>query len=157
MSSVSGVKSLWFANIFSKGLIDDYWNNKMPDPFSPYLRNIRVRNWATIIRKWHVTKVEDSNWTYVRGITANYYNDILLAVRNKQLSEISLTAGTYTDKWAVSTTDKDVNLINYWKYTIVLNWEDYPYVYDWSSVTKLTSSEIEANANPLFWDVFADY
>lgn len=154
MPKASWTWTIFDNTIFSKGLIDSFGNNNMPTENTPDCRNIRLQNWSSTIRKGFSTIVANSAWTYIRGIVSN---SNLFVVRNKQFSQVDISAGTYTDKWAVSTTDKDVNFVTYWTNTIILNWEDYPYVWDGTNISQLGAGNIEADANPLFWTVFADF
>ena len=50
--AIENVTTQFINNAFSKGLIDDKWDNRMPNEYSPDLRNVRVRNNVLSVRKW---------------------------------------------------------------------------------------------------------
>lgn len=157
MTTIRKMQNISFQTLFKSWLISDYWDNNMPLEFSPNMRNIRLSNGSTIIRKGFLKEVDSSIGTTVKWLSANYKNDELLVVCNKKLKIVDLSAWTYTDvatPATISTTDKKVNIINYSNYTIILNWEDYPYIRDWTTLSQTTSSNIESWANPYVWAVF---
>ena len=281
MATIQGIRPNYSNAIFSKGMIDAYWNSNMPPEYTPYCRNIRLENWSTIIRKWFSQEVASVVGSNMKGLQANHVNDNLYAVFNKNFyvvdftndeydiymfavltgwasatawwvtwtavtdwefaitidwtaydvtaldfssttdedwiaaviqvgiraetsstetvvrstnkfiitsvdtssaTEVSVTSavswgagtdisgawgtafmdcetgrGTATAPIEISTTDTVVNMISYDKYTIILNGETYPLVYDWTTLTQLWAGAIEADANPLYGAVFADF
>lgn len=136
---------------FSKGFVDARGNNRIPEQYSPYLRNVRIENGITTIRPWYASKIASNIGTYIRWMASN--NSTLYVVTNTAFQSLNLTTGAYTSIWAVPA-DTDVNILTYDKYTIVYTWWD-SYVYDGSSFA-VNGTEAAA-ADLRFWTSFAWY
>lgn len=150
----SETKQLNIEKFGTKWLVDWYGKNKIPDYFASYLRNVRIDNSSITLRKWFKELGSKTWWTHIQWLISNAQLWLLLTVLNKKLYSVNVDNWTFTEIWTVSTTDKQVNFIVYWKYTIILNWEDYPYVYDGSTLTQLTWTVID-DIKPIYWDRFA--
>lgn len=155
MATIQWVQTLYNDTIFSKWLISSIWNNLIPIQYTPDCKNITLKNWVTTIRKWYESIVASNVWTKIQWIKANPLNNKLYVCLNKTVKSVNFTNNTYTDIGTISTTDKQINCITFDKYTIFLNWEDYPYLYDGTTLSQLWSWNIEVNANPKFGAIFS--
>ena len=158
MATIRWIQPVFDNQIFSSWIVDSYWENLMQSANTPNCRNIRLKNWSTTIRKWYTSKIASNVGTKIMGIVTNSLNDKLYVVMNKNLYSVNTTTRAYsTAIWAVSTTDTPINFVTYDKYTIILNGEDYPYLYDGSSLSQLGSWNITNWANAGVWTSFADF
>lgn len=155
----AGDKLINVDKMFSVGFIQDKGMNKTPDQFADDLRNIRIKNWGITQRPWKEELYDWATANAIQWITSN--NDRLYVVNNARLVEVNYTADpiTITDRWALTglTSTTKCNFINYGIYTIILTGIWYPFVWDWSSLTQLTSTNIDVNSNPQFWTRFAGF
>lgn len=133
--------------MFTKWFVQGRTNNRKPDYIANIARNVRIRNGGMTVRDWWE---ELYSWTGdgVQGIIGN--NGELLFVHNNTLKKIDLDDNTVTDIQAIDSVDGKVSFIPYGIYTIILTGVDYPWVYDWSTCTQLTATEIAADTNPSF-------
>jgi len=94
--------------------------------------------------------------------TANNRTIRLVAVIWQTIDITNIVVATWTSQasWtftSLTTLDSDVEFITFWIYTIILTGLDYPFVYDWTALTQLTVSNIEAWANPIYGAKFANF
>lgn len=146
----------WIKDVFAKGLIDDIWEHNFPVSFSPFERNIRIRNKSLVVRDG-ILKVFD--WSSVNRVYELISNENLYAIYNRHLYSIDLDAWTATQQSTSQMNDARLRAITYGKYIIILTGDWYPYVYDVQadSFSQLTSSNIENWANAWFWEVYANF
>lgn len=137
--------------LFSKWIIRDKWENKTPDFFADTMINLRIRNGGVTPRNWKKTIYLWANGSWVQGITWNQTTGKLLCVWDEHLYSINLSNDPVdvTDIWDIWYSGS-VNMVNYGKYTLILTGSGYPRVYDNSTLSQLTSSNIPANTNPSF-------
>lgn len=136
---------------FSKWLCDWAGDNRMPYAYSTDLRNIRIINQVTTIRKWYKSVVDDVTWTTIKGLVSN--NSNLYVVVDSKLKSCDLTNWNYTNIWSLPN-DNDVWTITFGKYTIILTgWV--PYVYDWATLSAVTT--YVTNSNPSFGTEFLNF
>lgn len=140
---------------FSKWLCDWAWDNRMPYAYSTDLRNVRIVNQVTTVRKWFKTIVPTVVWTTIKGLASNNWN--LYAIVDSKLKKVNFTTNDFDNIWNLNS-DVDVNTITYGKYTIFLDWSDDPKVYDWNTLSAI--STLVENATPTFtftWSWLNDF
>lgn len=118
---------------FSKWLCDWAWDNRMPYAYSTDLRNIRIVNQVSTVRKWYKTVVWTIVWTYIRGLASN--NGNLYAVVDAKLKKVNFTTNDFDNIWDLNS-DADVNTLTYGKYTMLFDGFR-PWVYDWATLLRL--------------------
>ncbi len=136
---------------FSKGLCDGAGDNRMPYAYSTDLRNMRIVNQVSTVRKGYKTVVDDIVGTTVKGMASN--NSNLYVIVDSKLKSASVTTGDYTNIGSLPN-DNDQGIITFGKYTIILTGAQ-PYVYDGSSLTAVTS--YVASSNPSFGTEFLNF
>lgn len=127
---------------FSKWLCDWAWDNRMPYAYSTDLRNVRIVNQVTTVRKGYKTVVDDIVWTTVRWLASNNWN--LYAIVDSKLKRVNFTTNNFDNIGSLSS-DTDVNTLTYGKYTMLFTWNR-PYIYDWTTLSTL--STFVANITP---------
>ena len=149
---VEWIKTLVVNDVFSKWYIQPTGEYTMLSSFSPYCRNIRLNNQNTIVRPWFRTVAKDETIVSksIKWITSN---ENLYVALNSKLKSVDLTTGVYTDIGTLAG-DYDYNFVNYGKYTICCDGVGYPYLYDGTTFSQYTSSNIDVTALPRFWDAF---
>lgn len=154
----TGETTVALDKIFSKWIIRNLGENKTADFYAHTMINMRIKNGWITPRKWTETVYNGSNANEVQWITANTVNNTLLVVQNGHLRKINIWSDpvTDTDIGDISYSGK-VRFIEYGKYTIILTWSGYPWVYDNSTLSQLTSSNIAADTNPSFWVKYAGF
>ena len=142
--------------LFSKGIIKNLGSNKTPDFYATVMENLRIKNGGITARKWTATIYDWSGSNAVQGITYNSTLGHLYVVQNGSFRKINLTNDPIdqTTIGSISHTGA-VRFIVYGIYTIILTWAGYPWVYNGTALTQLTSSEIANNTNPSFWAKYA--
>lgn len=141
--------------IFSKGLIDYIGSHRFSPAFSPYLRNVRIKNECLTVRPWFYEVFQSSDTGKVQGMAS--VNWTLYAVYSQDLYSIDLDAETDTKvSTSTLTSDSKVDTIVFWQYLIILTGDSLPKVRDavGSTWTSLTTSNIESWANPRFGTEF---
>lgn len=136
---------------FSKGLCDWAWDNRMPYAYSTDLRNIRIVNQVSTVRKGYKTIIDDIVWTTIKGMASN--NSALYVVVDSKLKSCDITNGNFTNIGTLPN-NNDVWIITFWKYTIILTGAQ-PYVYDWTTLSAVTT--YVANSNPSFGAGFLNF
>lgn len=121
---------------FAKWLCNGAWDNRMPYSYSTDLRNMRIQNQVSTVRKGYKTVVDDIVWTTVKGIASNNSN-LYVAVDSK-LKSVDITNWNYTNIWNLPN-NNDTNIITFGKYSIILTGGQ-PYVYDWTTLYPVTQS-----------------
>lgn len=137
---------------FAKGLIDGFGRNKLPTNFAQYIRNARIENKAMSIRLWSQTVVEDATGTHIRWISSNSTYNKIICASNSRLKSVNLTTAALVDIGAIGT-DAEVSIFNHWAYSIILTWISKPYIYDWTTLTLLTTTS--PDVNPIIWETFS--
>lgn len=150
------IKPIVIDGIFSKGIIQDKWEYTMDSPYSPDALNIRLVNGNTCLRNGYVLRVKDdtNNGKIPRGMCAA---DTVYIARNSKLQRMDLTNQVYIDiATATFSGDYNVEFMTFGKFVVALTGVGYPYVYNTSTLawTQLTSTNIEATANPSLWATF---
>lgn len=121
---------------FSKWLCDWAWDNRMPYAYSTDLRNVRIVNQVTTVRKGYKTVIDDIVWTTIKGMASNNWN-LYVAVDSK-LKSCDLTNWNFTNIGNLPN-DDNIWMITFGKYTIILTGNT-PFVYDWSILTAITTA-----------------
>lgn len=144
--------------LFTQGLVKNLWENKTPDHYADIMTNLRIKNWWITARKGTKTLFIDNNSTPIQGITSNSVNNTLLVVQDGHLRKINIWADPVddTDIGDISHTWK-VRFINYGKYTIILTGIWYPRVYDNTTLSQLTSTNLAVNTNSSFGSRYAGF
>lgn len=139
---------------WTKMLSNSISRNKIPAEYLSISQNARIKDWCITKRLGQKTKVTFSeiDWE-IQGIT---YNKDLLVVMWWSLYTVDMTTREADEVWEVWA-DDIVHFINYWKYTTILTWISKPYVYDWTTLTLLTTQCPDVNpkiGNTYAWFTF---
>lgn len=148
------VKQIVIDKMFTKWFVQGRSNNRKPDYIANIARNVRIRNWGMTVRDgWE--QLYEGTGDEVQGIIGN--NGELLFVHDNTLKKLNTTTNAVTSIQAIDSTGGKVWFIGYGIYTIILTGVDYPWVYDWSTCTQLTSTNIAVNVNPSFGVRYAGF
>lgn len=113
--------------MFSRGILKDIWEHLDSDPFCVDCRNIRIKNWATTIRKWYWKVLE-----WISGSTETISKmvvwDKIYANIWSDFYKIDISAGTYT--LIKSNIWSNVNFVRYSRYILICNGTSTVRVYD---------------------------
>lgn len=71
--AIEGIRTVNLKEPFSMGLIDGNWLTIIPDQYSPYLRNVRVKNNVVTSRPWYASIIESATGTYIRGLVSTQW------------------------------------------------------------------------------------
>lgn len=121
---------------FSKGIVMDKGIHLMPEQYTPYAKNIRIKNSTTTKRAWYIRVV--TKWEYTQTVdeeeetvevTDKYIDsmisdwDNLYAICDSKLYKVDfntdMTMTRYTSYWFSS----DFTILRYWKYLYFLSEE----------------------------------
>ena len=156
MAKIRDISTEFLNDLFKKGLNSWYWDTIIPHFYSPDLKNTRIKNGTMTIRKWHERFSTSTATTHVRGMSSNAINDELYTVHTSDIFSIDTTTWAQTKLWDLRN-DNNINFVNHNKYVIILDGAGYPMLWDGATLSTLTSSAIEASANPDKGVVFADF
>lgn len=138
---------------FSKWLCDWAWDNRMPYAYSTDLRNIRIVNQVSTVRKWFKTIVWTIVWTTIKGLVSNNWN--LYAIVDSKLKKVNFTTNDFDDIWDLLN-DNDINAITFWTYTILLTWTQ-PYVYDGTTLSQISTYPRATTSYVFSWSWVNDF
>lgn len=113
-----GTKEIQIDKAFEKGLVQDVWRNKIPQFFAWWIRNARIQNWASTIRKWNRVIWSPAIAWPVQWMV---YVDQLYFVSWWNLCSLFGIIGNIWYTWPV-------NFIVYWPVLIILTWVGNPWV-----------------------------
>ena len=135
---------------FSKGMVTDYGAHLMPPEYSPYSKNVRIRNSTITRRKGYVKVASVNNNTPVNKLISAQGK--LFAVVGSTFYEVNVSTGVYTQK--MTEVWDDVHVVVFGNYIILCNWEDDGRVFDiWDDV-EVPMTHMYENAKPRFWESF---
>lgn len=141
---------------FSGWLIQDVGIHTLPVNATPYERNMRIVNGTATRRKGYTEELTWSTGTKVQWLVSNWWT--LYAVYGSEMFSLDLDANSDTQVSTISLpSDSKVHFVTFGKYIIVLTGEWYPFVYDGTTWSQTSSSNIESGANPRFGTVFAKF
>lgn len=154
-----GTKEIQIEKAFEKWFVQDKGSNKIPQYFSWYLRNARISNWATTIRKGNREIVSPAISWPVQGMV---YIDQLYFVSGWLLCTLFWVIWNIWYTWPV-------NFIKYWPIIIILTWVWNPRVFDSSTFLffQVQDSSMPFDLDPLvpldcplkpyIWDSFTGF
>lgn len=106
---IEGIKLTWLKAPFSKWLVMDKGVHLMPEQYTPYAKNIRIRNWTTTKRSWYSRVVEKAIYTETPTETET---ETETDTPTETLTETETETATETE---VELTDKYIdNMISDW-------------------------------------------
>lgn len=125
---------------FSKWIVMDKWVHLMPEQYTPYAKNIRIKNWTTTKRKWYL-RVADWDWTInaINGMVSittpsTWVENLLVLGEDWKLYKVQFDNWQTISLVASTTFDTNSYILRYWKYLFFLNeWYNKWYYFDWSS------------------------
>ncbi len=137
------IKQYW-----KKMLYSSTGRNNIPAWYLSISKNARIKDGTITKRRWYKTIIEAILTGFNQWITFN--NQLLFCAENK-LYKANLTNFTYTLVGSLDAANI-YNFINYWKILIILTWVGKPYYYDWTTLTKTTTTA--PDVNPIIWETF---
>lgn len=140
--------------MFGVWLLVNKWENKTPDYYATRFENLRIKNGGITPRKWQKEVFDWDDPVAIQWLTSNGRE--IHYVHDGTFYTYDIDTDTNTSIWSISHTGK-VRFIVYGIYTIILTGADYPRVWDWSTLSQLTDTDIEENTNPEFWDSYAGF
>lgn len=140
--------------MFTKWFVQGRSDNKKPDYIATIANNVRIRYGGLTPRNWYSQLFEWSGAAiqWIQGT-----NNELLYIHWWQLKKLNLSTYAETVIWPITWlwSTARPSFVRYGIYTIILTWIDYPWVYDGSTLTQLTSTNISSSSNPDFGVQFA--
>jgi len=136
--------------------VDAAGRNKAASYFLLYVRNARIENGSLTVRPGFREVVSSTIGTHIRGITANNENGMVYVSTDGTFKEVDIENNAFVDIGSVGNDVKN-NYIEYGKYTIILTGDDFPYVYDGTTLTQLTASNIPSGVNPHIGVAFSGF
>lgn len=131
-------------DIFSKGLMTD-GALTTPISYSKDMMNVRVSNGSTTNNKGYVS-IYTGTGTGIKWINYNDNDSLIYFVESGKFKKL--------DEWVATEIgtvgDHRTQFVNYGNYQIICNGEWLPFVYDGTTLTQLTTTNIEAGSNPRF-------
>ena len=145
---------------FSKWIVMDKGVHLMPEQYTPYAKNIRIKNATTTKRKWYTRVVQkwiDWNNTpttekYIDNMVSNWTD--LFALCDNKLWKVDFDIDMEMTRYTNQTFNDDVSILRYWKYLFFLDEETAKWyaldttTWTWSALT------ITENAYFRFGDVY---
>lgn len=112
---------------FSKWIVMDKGVHLMPEQYTPYAKNIRIKNATTTKRKGYTRVVERGKETWQTDITEPYIDNMisnwndLFAVCNSKLYKVNFNTDLEMTRYTSQTFSADVSILRYWKYLFFLS------------------------------------
>ena len=127
---------------FSKWIVMDKGVHLMPEQYTPYAKNIRIKNATTTKRKGYV-RVADGDWTIdsIYGMVsittpATWVQNLLVLWDDWKLYKVNFDNGQTITEVASTTFNTESYILKYWKYLFFLNeWYNKWYYFDWTNGT----------------------
>lgn len=138
--------------MFGVWLLVNKWENKTPDYYATKFENLRIQNGGITPRKWQLEIFDGNDPVSIQWVTSNGRE--IHYVHNGTFYTYDVDTDTNTSIGSISHTGS-VDFIVYGIYTIILTWTDFPRVYNGSTLTQTTASNLKENANPSFGESYA--
>lgn len=111
---------------FSKWVVMDKGVHLMPEQYTPYAKNIRIKNWTTTRRKWYTRIADDAvdSWTHTKDVAIdNMISDgnYLYALCDGKLYKADFNINRTMTRYTSSTFDSSVYILRYRKYLLFLS------------------------------------
>lgn len=143
---IEDIKLTWLKAPFSKWIVMDKGVHLMPEQYTPYAKNIRIRNWTTTKRSWYSRVVEKAIYTetptetetetetatetateteleltdkYIDNMISDW--DDLYALCDGKLFKVNFDDELTMEKATGATFSSDVFILKYWKYLFFLD------------------------------------
>ena len=104
---------------FSKWIVMDKGVHLMPEQYTPYSKNIRIKNATTTKRKWYTRVVTASVDWYIDNMISD--GDNLFALCDGKLYKVDFNTAMTMTRYTELTFDDNVSLLRYWKYLFFLS------------------------------------
>ena len=149
---LEGIKIESIKSPFARGLVIDKGVHLLPPSYTPYAKNIRVRN-ATTIRRDGYKKVFDGKKSMQIDEMISV-EDRLYAVSEKRLWKVKLEEHpAILEQTTVTNINAITGILKFWRRILLLNGTSSGSAYDTQANTA-TSLTIENGANPRFWETY---
>ena len=112
---------------FSKWIVMDKGVHLMPEQYTPYAKNIRIKNATTTKRKGHIRIVERGKESWQDDITESYIDnmissgDDLIALCDGKLFKVDFNTDLEMTRYTNLTFDDNVSILRYWTYLFFLS------------------------------------
>lgn len=138
---------------FSKWVVMDKGVHLMPEQYTPYAKNIRIKSWTTTKRNWYVRVVSSNdNEHFIDNMISDWSN--LFALSDNKLYKVDFNSALTMTRYTESTFDDNVYLLRYWKYLLFLSENTAKWYYIDTTSWTWGALTITDNAYFRFWDVF---
>lgn len=112
---------------FSQGIVMDKGVHLMPEQYTPYAKNIRIKSWTTTKRNGYIRVVEKGTETWEDPITDYYIDNMisdgsyLYALANSKLYKVDFNTNLTMTRYSSATFDANSYIVRCWKYLIFLS------------------------------------
>lgn len=145
---------------FSQWVVMDKGVHLMPEQYTPYAKNIRIKSWTTtkrngyirVVAKWKETGQTDITEPYIDNMISDW--SYLYALANWKLYKVDFNTDLTMTRYTNLTFDSNVSLLRYWKYLFFLSENTAKWyaldttLWTWQALT------VTDNAYFRFWEVY---
>ena len=145
---------------FSQGIVMDKGVHLMPEQYTPYAKNIRIKSWTTTKRNGYIRVVDKGKETWEDNVTEEYIDNMisdwtdLYALADGKLYKVDFSTDLSMTRYTSSTFDADVSLIRCRKYLIFLSENTNKWYYLDTSAWTGWALTITDNAKFRFWEMY---
>ena len=138
---------------FSKWVVMDKGVHLMPEQYTPYAKNIRIKSWTTTKRNGYIRIVSSNdNEHFIDNMISDW--TYLYALSNNKLYKVDFNTALTMTQYTENTYASNVYLLRYWKYLLFLSENTAKWYYIDTSTWTWWALTITDNAYFRFWDVF---
>ena len=125
----------------------------MPEQYTPYAKNIRIKSWTTTKRNGYIRIVSSNdNEHFIDNMISDW--TYLYALSNNKLYKVDFNTALTMTRYTELTFDTDVYLLRYWKYLFFLSENTNKWYYLDTSAWTWWALTITDNAKFRFWEVY---
>ena len=145
---------------FSQWVVMDKGVHLMPEQYTPYAKNIRIKSWTTtkrngyirVVAKWKETGQTDITEPYIDNMISDW--SYLYALANWKLYKVDFNTDLTMTRYTNASFNSNTNLLRYWNYLYFLSENTAKgYYIDTSSWTG-GSLTITSDGYFRFWEIF---
>lgn len=149
---IEGIKVETVKSPFARGVVIDKGVHLLPPSYTPYAKNIRVRNGTTIRRDGYKKIFDGGNNSQIDEMISVENN--LYVISDKRLRKANLDLHPSTLEQTVATDiGKLTGTLKFGRWILLLNGMNSWSVYD-TQAKSLNNLTIENGANPRFWETY---
>ena len=145
---------------FSQGIVMDKGIHLMPEQYTPYAKNIRIKSWTTtkrngyirVVDKWKETGQEDITEPYIDNMISDW--SYLYALADWKLYKVDFNSDLTMTRYTSATFDANSYIVRCWKYLIFLSENTNKWYYIDTSAWTWGALTITDNAKFRFWEMF---